>query len=250
MKPRLLLSILPAAACLGTLAAPPADKPVPVADAVRAVMQAEESLREVPLQEVVAAATGKQILPFQPDKIPADAAMKVHLTRALDELLHVLNAPQSPVRGLRRINEASRSAEEKLAALLDTGDFTCGFAKTTAGEAQRAGYPDLRLTHKPTGRVYYLDPKLYEASSESSTLRTFYYEPRALTGKISDDACHLIAGLAHDGRDGAWRFTAWRLADLHDFRVSLKAEFQASNKELYREALTQGKSTVEKPEAK
>ncbi len=113
-----------------------------------------------------------------------------------------------------------------------------------------AGYPDLRLTHTPTGRLYYLDPKLYEASSESSTLRTFYYEPRALTGKITGDACHLIAGPAHDGTDGAWRFTAWRLADLHDFRVSLKAGFPASNRELYRKELTEAKSVFGTPGAK
>jgi hypothetical protein len=242
MKSRLVLAILPVAACLCTLAAPPGEKPATVADAVRAVMLAEEALREVPLREVVAAATGKRILPFQPDKVPADAAAKAHLTRALDQLLEFLNAPQSPVRGLRRINEASRAAEEKLAALLHAGDFTCAFARTAGGEGQRAGYPDLRFVHQPTGRVYYLDPKLYEASSETSTLRTFYYEPRALTGKITEDACHLTAGVAHDGKDGAWRFTAWRLADLHDFRVSLKAEFQASNRELYREGLTVGKS--------
>jgi len=245
MKKR-LLTILPIAACFVTFAAPPAEKPAPVADAVRAVMQAEESLREVPLREVVAAATGKHILPFQPDKVPADAAARTHLTQALDQLLAVLNAPQSPVRGLARINEASRTAEEKLVALLHAGDFTCAFARTAAGKGQRAGYPDLRLVHQPTGRVYYLDPKLYDADAEKSTLRTFYYEPRALTGKINDDACHLIAGLAHDGKDGAWRFTAWRLADLHDFRVSLKAEFQASNRELYREKLTEEKSASKK----
>jgi hypothetical protein len=243
MKIRLLLSLPPAAACLCALAAPTAEKPASVAEAVRAVMQAEAVLREVPLRDVVAAATGKLIFPFQPDKVPADAATRTHLTKAADQLLVFLNAPQNPVRGLRRINEASRHVEEKLIALLDGGDFSCAFARTASGDGQRSGYPDLRLLHKPTGRVYYLDPKLYEASSETSTLRAFYYEPRALTGKITDDACHLICGVAHDGNDGAWRFTAWRLADLHDFRVSLKAEFQASNRELYDEALTVEKST-------
>ena len=241
MKPLLLLSVL-AASVLLQLQAGPAGKTPPAGDAVRTVMAAEELLREVPLREVVAAATGKQILPLQPDKVPADAAARAHITRAAEQVLAFLNAPDSPARGLRRINEVSSHVEEKLVALLQAGDFTCGFPKTAAGDAQRSGYPDLRLVHTPTGRVYYLDPKLYEATSETSTLRTFYYEPRALTGKVNDDACHLILGIAHDGKDGAWKFTRWRLADLHDFRVRLKAEFQASNKELYREELTVGKS--------
>lgn len=241
MKPLLLLSALGAVILL-QLQAGPAGKTPPAGEAVRTVMAAEELLREVPLREVVAAATGKQILPLQPDKVPADAAARAHIMRAAEQVLAFLNAPDSPARGLRRINEASGHVEEKLVALLHAGDFTCGFPKTAAGEAQRAGYPDLRLVHQPTGRVYYLDPKLYEATSETSTLRTFYYEPRALTGKVNDDACHLILGIGHDGKDGAWKFTRWRLADLYEFRVRLKAEFQAANKELYREELTVGKS--------
>ena len=211
-------------------------------EAVRAVMTAETALREVALREVVAAATGRQVLDFEPDKIAADAAARDHVAGAAEKLRGFLNGAESPVRGLRRINEASRHVEDRLVALLNGGGFTCGFPKTGAGDAQRSGYPDLRMVHTESGRVYYLDPKIYEASSESSTLRTFYYEPKELTGKINDDACHLILGIAHDGKDGAWQFSGWRLADLYEFRVRLKAEFQASNKELYREELTVVKS--------
>jgi hypothetical protein len=237
-----LIPVLLAAALLWNLPAKPgADAPSP-ASAVRAIITAAESLQDAPLWEVVAAATGKQIIQLQPDKVPADAAARDHISKAADGVLAFLNAPESPVRGLRRINEASRHVEDKLAALLHAGDFTCAVPKTAAGESQRSGYPDLRLVHKPSGRVYYLDPKLYEATAQTSTLRTFYYEPRDLTGKITEDACHLILGIAHDGKDGAWQFTGWRLADLHDFRVRLKAEFQASNRELYREELTVGQS--------
>ena len=51
--------------------------------------------------------------------------------------------------------------------------------------------------------------------------------------KITDDAVHLLAGIEHDGKDGLWTFTGWRLVDLSKLRVRLKAEFQASNAELY-----------------
>jgi hypothetical protein len=70
-----------------------------------------------------------------------------------------------------------------------------------------------------------------------STLRTFYFEPKSRTNKILDDAHHLLVGIAHDGNDGRWTFLSWHLVDLAGFRVALKAEFQGSNRDLYRPEL-------------
>ncbi|MGL5018193.1 MAG: hypothetical protein ACRDBP_08680, partial [Luteolibacter sp.] len=67
--------------------------------------------------------------------------------------------------------------------------------------------------------------------------RTFYFEPKNETLKITDDAVHLLVGIEHDGKDQQWTFTGWRLVDLSTLRVRLKAEFQASNAELYRSAV-------------
>lgn len=242
MKPCAFFLLAGLPAFLWQLNAKPPAEARSAADAVRAVMGAEDILSDIPLRDVIAAATGKTILPFQPDKVPADATCHTHITGAANKVLAALNAPDSPLRGLRRINEASHHVEDKLAALLNAGEFTCAVPHTSAGGAQRPGYPDLRIVHKPSGRVYYLDPKLYESTAATSTLRTFYYEPKDLTGKIHDHACHLILGIAHDGKDGAWQLTGWRLIDLHNFRVRLKAEFQASNKDLYREEMTVGRS--------
>lgn len=110
------------------------------------------------------------------------------------------------------------------------------------GKSQRSGYPDLQITHVPSGRVTYLDPKLFEATSRTSTLRSFYYEPDALTGKVQHAARHLLLGLAHDGNDGGWSLKSWDLIDLFDFHVRLKAEFHGSNRDLYREELLLRKS--------
>ncbi len=54
---------------------------------------------------------------------------------------------------------------------------------------------------------------------------------------IKHAARHVLLGIFHDGKDGAWTFQGWNLMDLFDFRVRLKAEFQGSNKDLYREKL-------------
>jgi hypothetical protein len=86
---------------------------------------------------------------------------------------------------------------------------------------------------QPSGSVFYLDPKLIESGSVASTLRSFYFEPKNETLKITDDAVHLLIGIEHDGRDGVWTFNGWRIADLSTLQVRLKAEFQASNAEIY-----------------
>ena len=208
---------------------------------IRALMETADSMMDIPFREVVIAASGHRVLPVNPTA-PEDRLLLDHLTTAFDALLLWINSPDSPTRGLRRINEASSHVENELHRLLTNRDFTCSIPLSSTGKAQRSGYPDLQLTHTPTGRVTYLDPKLFEATSRASTLRTFYYEPDALTGKVQHDARHLLLGLSHDGNDGTWKFLGWELIDLHGFHVRLKAEFQGSNKALYQEKLILKKS--------
>lgn len=242
----LFLTWLPAQT-LSPPAAPPA--PTPPADRstqIQALMETSKSLEGVLFRDVVKAATGHEVIAVDTESA-ADQALLDHLAKAADALILWLNDPQSPVGGLRRINEASRSVEDHLRLLLNSGDFTCTLPPTAAGEVQRSGYPDLKLIHLPSGRVTYLDPKLFEAKSRGSSLRTFYYEPRDLTGKIQSDARHLLLGIAHDGKDGAWTFQSWDMIDLHDFHVRLKAEFQGSNRDLYRKDLILRQSQSQSP---
>jgi hypothetical protein len=103
------------------------------------------------------------------------------------------------------------------------------------GAAQRLpGSPALRLVLEDQSIVY-LDPKLFARGSKTSTLRTFYYEPKSTTSKVHDDARHLLVGVQHNGGEGGQiRFEEWDLVDVSKIKVQLKAEFQASNKDLYR----------------
>jgi hypothetical protein len=89
---------------------------------------------------------------------------------------------------------------------------------------------------RESGQVFYLDPKLVEQGSAESTFRTFYFEPKRETLKITDDAVHLLVGIEHDGKARLWTFTGWRLVDLSSLRVRLKAEFQASNAGIYQKS--------------
>ena len=215
------------------------------ADTTRLVtdlMTDEHELASVPFAEVIKAATGKQVLALNPTN-SVDRELLAKIGRAMDEVLRKLNAPDSPAQKKRRINEVSVLFEDAMKAELNGLEgFECDFPKLASGAHQRSGYPDLRLVEKKTGRVIYLDPKLFERGSRASSLRTFYFEPKRETNKILDDAHHLIVGIEHDGKAGAWKFLNWELVDLASFRVKLKAEFQAGNRDLYRTEAIVGSS--------
>jgi hypothetical protein len=165
---------------------------------------------------------------------------------ALDEVLKRMSAPDSPVQHFARINEVSSSFENMIRDLLNAAPgLSCDFPKTADEKVQRSGYPDLRLVDTATKRVYYMDPKLYAAGARASSFRTFYFEPKVATNKVRDDAVHLILGFEHEPRKaGHWNFTRWDLVDLSQFKVKLKAEFQGSNRDMYRPEAIVGSSAA------
>lgn len=200
---------------------------------VKQLLSEELGKRRFSFSSVVEAATGKQVIPFNED-IESHLAVKTALKTAMTAVLAEHNDATSPTRSLRRINEASRFFEESLIRELNAlPDFSCTVPTLSSGKILRSGYPDLRLIHTPTGLVTYLDPKLLEEGSLGSTLRSFYYSPRTQTNKITENALHLLIGIEHDGKDGAWTFLDWQLSDLSQLKIRLKAEFQASNFDVY-----------------
>ncbi|HVF70981.1 MAG TPA: hypothetical protein VM940_05175 [Chthoniobacterales bacterium] len=199
------------------------------------LLREKGELREIPFSQVIFAATGKRVLALD-SKNEADQILIRRITAVLDEVLAAMNDPDSAVQRVPRINEASSHFENLLREKLGAAEgLQCDFPRTTAGRIQRSGYPDLRIVEVTSNRVVYLDPKLYAAGSRESGFRTFYFEPKVATNKVTDDAVHLIVGFEHEKQDaGHWNFTRWDLVDLAHFKVRLKAEFQASNHDIYK----------------
>jgi len=197
-------------------------------------------LKGIAFSEVLAAATGKKMIPVD---ATTDAAWLKRLGCALDRVLLALNDPAQAIHEAGRINEASRFIEDQIRAELSSEPgWLCAIPRTSSGTEQRSGYPDLRLVLE-NGAVVYLDPKLFDGDSRKSTLRTFYYEPKTTTGKVRDDARHLLVGIHHNGKTGAdLRLLGWELMDVSRLRVQLKAEFQASNNDIYRAENIVGRS--------
>ncbi len=237
---KLILFSLVIGSSLATAQEPASD----LADAslVKSLLGENLSARTFSFATVAEACSGKRVLPLT--DAPTHLRVTAAIEAALKSTLAELNLPTSPVRELRRINEASKFFEDGIQKHLNaTPGLKCEVPPNRAGEHQRSGYPDLRIVDVESKLVFYLDPKLVEHGSSESTFRTFYFEPKNETLKITDDAVHLLVGIEHDGKDAHWTFTGWRLVDLSTLRVRLKAEFQASNAELY------GKARLSPPEA-
>jgi hypothetical protein len=229
----------------------------PVDQLIPWLLDEDQQLRGVPFSELIFDATGRKVLPFEANNA-VDQRVAKAISAACDETMKRLNAPDSEIQNIDRINEVSSHFEDSLRELLNAAPgLQCDFPHTAEGKLQRSGYPDLRITDLESKRVFYLDPKLYATGSRHSSFRTFYFEPKKSTNKVRDDAVHFVAGFEHapsvaaslrrgdaDGSDSTatqrrgynarWKFTRWDLVDLSRFTVKLKAEFQGSNRDIYR----------------
>jgi hypothetical protein len=204
------------------------------------LLDEDQQLRGVPFSEVILDTTGKKVFRFDTNN-PVDQRVAKAVGAACDGTIKRLNAPNSAIQNVDRINEVSTHFEDNLREMLNaTPGLSCDFPLTNEGKAQRSGYPDLRIVDLESNRVFYLDPKLYVVGSRDSSFRTFYFEPKKATNKVRNDAVHFIVGFQHEPRSGShsanamWKFTRWDLVDLSHFRVKLKAEFQGSNRDMYR----------------
>jgi hypothetical protein len=199
------------------------------------LLNEDRQLRGIPFGEVIFDTTGKRVLAFDRQDETNQRVAK-QISAACDETLKRLNAPGSVIQNVGRINEVSSHFEDALRDLLNTTPgLSCDFPHTAQDRVLRSGYPDLRIVDLASKRVFYLDPKLYVKGSRDSTFRTFYFEPKIATNKVRDDAVHFIVGIEHEPRkDGRWNFTRWDLVDLAQFKLKLKAEFQGSNRDMYR----------------
>jgi hypothetical protein len=237
----------------------------PVDQLIPWLLDENRQLRGIPFSEVISDVTGKKVLAFD-SKNEVDQRVVKGISSACDETLKRLNAPDSVIQKVTRINEVSSHFEDTLRELLNsTPGLNCDFPHTAEDKVQRSGYPDLRIVDLVSKRVFYLDPKLYAIGSRDSSFRTFYFEPKIATNKVREDAVHFVVGFEHQpsprlrltGQPSAsesqseppestatqrrgynekpvWKFTRWDLVDLANFKVKLKAEFQGSNHDMYR----------------
>jgi hypothetical protein len=230
-----ILHVKIAVAQAGSSSTAPATRKSSVDQLIPWLLDENQQLRGLPFSEVIFDATGKRVLPVNRNN-EIDQRVIKQISAVFNEVIKKMNAPESRIHKIGRINEVSSYFENSLQQSLNSvAGLSCDFPTTADGKIQRSGYPDLRVVDGASQRVFYLDPKLYAAGSRESNFRAFYFEPKIATNKVRDDAVHLLAGFEHEPRNnGRWNFTRWDLVDLHQFKLKLKAEFQGSNRDIYR----------------
>src|SRR5207237_3457320 len=151
-------------------------------------------LRDVAFSDESRDTTGKHVLAVD-RKNETDECVIKQISAALDETMRRMNASDSPIQKVARINEVSSQVEDLLRELLNaTPGLSCDFPRTADDKIQRSGYPDLRIVDLASTRVFYLDPKLYAIGSRDSSFRTFYFEPKTETNKVRDNAVNFVVG--------------------------------------------------------
>ncbi len=137
----------------------------PVDQLIPWLLNEDRQLRGIAFSEVIFDATGKRVL--RVDKTNAvDQRVIRAVGAACDGTMKRLNAADSSIQKVGRINEVGSHFEDTLRELLNaTPGLDCDFPRTAEGKVQRSGYPDLRIVDLESKRIFYLDPKLYAAGS-------------------------------------------------------------------------------------
>ncbi len=82
-------------------------------DLIRHLLDQDLGTRKFSFPNVVMASSGKKVIPSDSDN-PIHQLILDSISKAANEAIAVLNTSDSPVRNLRRINEASRFFEDRL----------------------------------------------------------------------------------------------------------------------------------------
>lgn len=183
------------------------------------ILKATTELKEVSFSELIKATTGYKVIPLNAEE-KEDRELLEILTRAAKNLIELSEKTQKRFRG-DRINEVGRRIEKEFVEALKTMPLKIKLLSAP-------GYPNIELRDQ-YGRVIYLESKAISKGWESS-LRAFYYTKGH---KIKSDARHLlIAWIVEEESPKYWRITGANLFDIYNLKLKLKAEFNASYKDL------------------
>ncbi len=112
---------------------------------------------------------------------------------------------------------------------------------------RQVGYPDIKIIEK-SGKVIYMDIKATTRPNVGSP-RDFYYSTKEKTlKKINSDGLHLLLGfIIREVEAEKYKTIGWKLVDLSKIKVSIKAEFNADNLEIYKPEAILKEEWIDKP---
>src|SRR4030095_15808650 len=98
------------------------------------LLDEDQQLRGVAFSELIFDTTGRKVLPFAANNA-VDQRVAKAISAACDETMKRLNAPDSEIQNIDRINEVSSYFEDTLREVLNaTPGFQCNFPLTVEGK--------------------------------------------------------------------------------------------------------------------
>ncbi|KUK32081.1 MAG: hypothetical protein XD63_0672 [Thermoanaerobacterales bacterium 50_218] len=192
-----------------------------------------EPLKGIPYPVAIKALTGCKVLSFD---------LSIKENQELLELLKTaahLAGSEAYKKGIftGRPNEAGNHMEPFVVSALRKLGLRADKPRSRSGKIKVVGYPDIEIIDN-RGKIIYLDCKTYNTDTKNQSFRTFYFSP-SRDPKITRDAFHLLLSfeLTREAREAEMAFVpiSWQLYTLENLQVQVKHEFNASNKDLYKE---------------
>ena len=187
--------------------------------------------KDIPFPVVIKALTGTRVLAYDPGD-PELQELLERLAKATS-----LAGKEANETGIfaARPNEAGNQIEPFVVSALRQQEVTSVKPVSRKGRTKTAGYPDIQAAYK--NFAIYIDCKTFAGETRDSSLRTFYLSPSD-DPKVTKDAYHFLIAyqMQRASRKGREAFVpvSWHIYSLHELRVQVKHEFNASNRDLYR----------------
>lgn len=176
-----------------------------------------KKVEDLPFPYVIEMTTGHKVIPISEE----DKEVIEEISRVAEEIAREVSmevrSKEEEYRD-KRPNEISNVLEKMVREKLNG----------RVPEGKSAGYPDIEIERG--GKTYYIEVKLAGIDKLDSSLRAFFYEP-VDPPKITKNASHILLGFLHRDK----KIVGFKLVDLSKVSVRIKHEFNANNKEIYRD---------------
>lgn len=188
-------------------------------------------LENIPFPIAIKAISGHEVIPF--DKNNNDD--KSLLEKLSEAALIAGREAQSEGISSKRPNEVGNYIEPFVKrALLGVG-LKSDTPRNRIGRRQGMGYPDIEIIDSKN-RITYLECKTYNLNNINTTQRAFYFSPADEGCKVTADARHLVLSFQIELKSaGIYIPVHWRIYSIDSMVVQVKHEFNADNRQMYRD---------------
>jgi hypothetical protein len=187
-----------------------------------------EAFKGISFPIIVEVATNTKVQPFNLG-IEEDIKLVEELSKLAD--ITIKKFYENPIQ-IKRINEVSNLLEKEFPKIFNANKDKFKVLKSVE-HLGGMGYPDEKV-QDVFGRTTYIDIK-GTTRPETGSARDFYFTPLTeAKKKIKVNGRHALSSFIISGTPNAFKTIGWKLVDLSKIKVSMKPEFNADNKELYR----------------